>query len=681
MTEFLYNYFGWPTLILLLIPVAILVRIFVRTSRWSILKVVGITALGTLISSAWLFYASIITNINLGGEWGKAVGQWLAEVIGDSSAFYLLSAGLFIWIILASLDLIISGARYFINKPYIREIIVEVEKEIEAEPKPVKDKKPKQKEPKKPQAKEPEELKSLQEYDDLGYFKSPTAAILSARTNEIRKVSPAEIQKNIDIIRETLADHHVQVADIKAISGPTVTLYKVYPAKGVKVAAIRNLHEDIAVALESGTIRAHTLTDSVGLEVPNITRSLVPIKSLVSSPEFKESKAELPIAIGSTIDGKTKVFDLTKAPHLLVAGSTNQGKSVGLNVIAASLLYAKRPSELKMIFIDPKGTEFTPYKDLYRHYLAVTTTAASEEDEIDRSIPIQPKDADEVLRALCAEMKERYELLRQAGSCPNIKTYNQKFLDKKLRPDKGHRFLPYIVAVIDEYAQLTLVTSGKPEVRNVSRSITASIISLAQMGRAAGIHMIIATQTPRKDVISGMIKANFPTMISFKVANSTESQVVLDNVGAEKLIGNGDMLFSQNANIERIQCGYIGPEEIKVLTETIGGQRGAQKCYSMPYYLPEVKNEDGDGEDGGMVDMKKIDPNFADAARLIVTSGRASTSYLQTQMGMGFARSARVMSQLEAAGIVGPQDPRSKNREVLIKTFAELDEILKKYLK
>lgn len=681
MTEFLYNFFGWPTLILLLIPVAILVRIFVRTSRWSILKVVGITALGTLISSAWLFYASIITNINLGGEWGKAVGQWLAEVIGDSSAFYLLSAGLFIWIILASLDLIISGARYFINKPYIREIIVEVEKEIEAKPKPVKDKKPKQKEPKKPQDKEPEELKSLQEYDDLGYFKSPTAAILSARTNEIRKVSPAEIQKNIEIIRETLADHHVQVADIKAISGPTVTLYKVYPAKGVKVAAIRNLHEDIAVALESGTIRAHTLTDSVGLEVPNITRSLVPIKSLVSSPEFKESKAELPIAIGSTIDGKTKVFDLAKAPHLLVAGSTNQGKSVGLNVIAASLLYAKRPSELKMIFIDPKGTEFTPYKDLYRHYLAVTTTAASEEDEIDRSIPIQPKDADDVLRALCAEMKERYELLRQAGSCPNIKTYNQKFLDKKLRPDNGHRFLPYIVAVIDEYAQLTLVTSGKPEVRNVSRSITASIISLAQMGRAAGIHMIIATQTPRKDVISGMIKANFPTMISFKVANSTESQVVLDNVGAEKLIGNGDMLFSQNANIERIQCGYIGPEEIKVLTETIGGQRGAQKCYSTPYYLPEVKNEDGDGEDGGMVDMKKIDPNFADAARLIVTSGRASTSYLQTQMGMGFARSARVMSQLEAAGIVGPQDPRSKNREVLIKTFAELDEILKKYLK
>ena len=672
--------FGWPTLILVLIPLVILVRIFIRTSRWSILKICLVAITGTLILSAWLFYASLITNVNLGGEWGREVGQWMAEKVGDATAFYLLSFGLLAWIILATMDLIISGARYFINKPYIREIIVEVEKEVEAEPKPVKEKKPKQREPKKPQAKDPEELKSLQEYDDLAYFKSPTPAILSSRTNEIRKVSQAEIQKNIDIIRETLADHHVQVADIKAISGPTVTLYKVYPAKGVKVAAIRNLHEDIAVALESGTIRAHTLTDSVGLEVPNITCSLVPVRSLVSSPEFKESKAELPIAIGSTIDGKTKVFDLAKAPHLLVAGSTNQGKSVGLNVIAASLLYAKRPSELKMVFIDPKGTEFTPYKELYRHYLAVSTTASSEEDEIENSIPVKPKDADLVLRALCEEMKERYELLRQAGSCPNIKTYNQKFLDKKLRPDKGHRFLPYIVAVIDEYAQLTLVTSGKPEARNVSRSITASIISLAQMGRAAGIHMIIATQTPRKDVISGMIKANFPTMISFKVANSTESQVVLDNTGAEKLIGNGDMLFSQNANIERIQCGYIGPEEIKSLTESISAQRGAQKSYSIPYYLPEVKEDENESDDGGMVDMKKIDPKFEEAARLVVSTGRASTSYLQTQMGMGFARSARVMSQLEAAGIVGPQNS-SKNREVLVQTFSELDEIIAAYNK
>lgn len=679
MIEFLNSLFGWPTLILTLIPLVILVRIFVRTSRWSILKICCVAITGTIILSAWLFYASLITNVNLGGELGKLIAQRMADDLGDATTFYLLSIGLLVWVITACMDLIVSGARYFINKPYIREIVVEVQREIEEE-KAVKEKKPKSPKPKKPaEKKEPEELKSLQEYDDLGYFKSPTPSILDSRADEIRKVSPAEIQSNVTTIRETLADHHVQVVDIKAISGPTVTLYKVYPAKGVKVSAIRNLHEDIAVALGSGKIRAHVLTDSVGLEVPNINRSLVPIKQLVSSSEFKESKAELPVAIGSTIEGKTKVFDLTKAPHLLVAGSTNQGKSVGLNVIAASLLYAKRPSELKMVFIDPKGTEFTPYKNLYRHYLAVTTTADSEEDEIDRSIPVAPKDADEVLRALCAEMHERYELLRQAGSCPNIKTYNQKYLDKKLRPDKGHRFLPYIVAVIDEYAQLTLVTSGKPEVRNTSRSITASIISLAQMGRAAGIHMIIATQTPRKDVISGMIKANFPTMISYKVANTTESQVVLDNTGAEKLIGNGDMLFSQNANIERIQCGYIGPEEIKALTDSIAAQKGTQKCYSTPYYLLEVKEEEG-SEDGGMVDMKKIDPKFEEAARLVVSTGRASTSYLQTQMGMGFARSARVMSQLEAAGIVGPQNS-SKNREVLAADFKELDDIISRYIK
>ena len=679
MNHFLNNFFGWPTLILLLIPIVILVRVFVRTSRWSILKMSLVSISGTILLSTWLFYASIITGNNLGGEWGRAMGQRMAENLGDAVTFYLLSAGIIVWIITACMDLIVSGARYFINKPYIREIVVEVQKEIDDEEKEKK-KKPKTVKPKEPKGKEETgDLKSLQEYDDLGYFKSPTPAILSSRTDEIRKVSPDEIQNNIDIIRETLADHHIQVADIKAISGPTVTLYKVFPAKGVKVAAIRNLHEDIAVALGSGKIRAHTLTDSVGLEVPNRTRSLVPIKTLVSSQEFKDSAAELPIAIGSTIEGKTKVFDLTKAPHLLVAGSTNQGKSVGLNVIAASLLYAKRPSELKMIFIDPKGTEFTPYRNLYRHYLAVTTTADSEEDEINRSIAVKEKDADEVLKALCLEMKERYELLRQAGSCPNIKTYNQKFLDKKLRPDKGHRYLPYIVAIIDEYAQLTLVT-GKPEARNISRSITTSIISLAQMGRAAGIHMIIATQTPRKDVISGMIKANFPTMISFKVANSTESQVVLDNMGAEKLIGNGDMLFSQNANMERIQCGYIGPEEINALTKSIESQKGAQKCYNTPYYLPEVKDDENGADDGGVVDMKKIDPNFADAARLVVTSGRASTSYLQTQMGMGFARSARVMSQLEAAGIVGPQNS-SKNRDVLVNSLVELDEILKRYLK
>ena len=682
MNEFLSKFFGWPTLILTLIPIAILVRIFVRTSRWSIVKISAIAISGVIISSAWLFYASLITNINLGGDWGRAIGQWMAEKMGDAAVFYLLSVCLIAWIVLSSLDLIVSGARYFINKPYIREIVVEVEKE--ADPAPEKKEKSIKTETKKkasPTIEKPEPQKAIPSDDDLKSFKTPSEELLKARTGEIHRVSQDEIRRNIETIRETLADHHIQVVDIQAVTGPTVTLYRIYPEKGVKVSAVRNLHEDIAVALNAGkNVRVLTLDDCVGMEVPNKTKSIVPVRSLIESVEFRQSDYELPIAIGRTVEGKTKVFDLADAPHLLVAGATKQGKSVGLNVIVASLLYGKRPSELKMVFIDPKGTEFNSYKNLYKHYLAVMPTASNEEEEKDSSISVYPKEADIVLRALCQEMKERYELLRLAGATPDIQTYNRKYREKKLRPDKGYKFLPYIVVIIDEYAQLTLVNSGKPEARNASRSITSSIISLAQMGRAAGIHVIIATQTPRKDVISGMIKANFPTMIAFKVSNSTDSQVILDNTGADKLIGKGDMLISQNAGMERVQCGYIGPDEIKAVTDNIASQTGVGKSYNIPYYLPEVE-EENEEKGGGMVDMKKLDPNFEDAARMVVSTGRASTSYLQTTLGMGFARSARVMSQLEAAGIVGLQDGKAKNREVLVQNFEELDKIIQSFTK
>lgn len=678
----LNSFFGPPTLILTLIPLAILVRIFVRTSRWSILKVSAIALSGAILSSVWFFYASIITNVNLGGEWGKYIGLWLAQKMGDASAFYLLSGALILWIMLSSLDFIISGARYFINKPYVREIVVEVEKEVSPVPEE-KEKQSRKKSRKKAPTPDPdpEPKKAISSEDDLKSFKTPSEDLLKARTAEVHKVSQDEIRRNIETIRETLADHHIQVVDIQAVTGPTVTLYRIYPEKGVKVSAVRNLHEDIAVALNAGkNVRVLTLDDCVGMEVPNKTKSIVPVRSLIESAEFRQSDYELPIAIGRTVEGKTKVFDLADAPHLLVAGATKQGKSVGLNVIVASLLYGKRPSELKMVFIDPKGTEFNSYKNLYKHYLAVMPTASNEEEEKDSSVPVYPKEADIVLRALCQEMKERYELLRQAGATPDIQTYNRKFREKKLRPDKGHKFLPYIVAIIDEYAQLTLVNSGKPEARNASRSITSSIISLAQMGRAAGIHVIIATQTPRKDVISGMIKANFPTMIAFKVSNSTDSQVILDNTGAEKLIGKGDMLISQNAGMERVQCGYIGPDEIKSITDNIAAQTGVGKSYSIPYYLPEVE-EENEEKGGGMVDIKKLDSMFEEAARTVITTGRASTSYLQTSLGMGFARAARVMSQLEAAGIVGPQDGKAKNREVLVQSFEELDRILSAYTK
>lgn len=676
----LSHFFGWPTLLLALIPLVILVRIFVRTSRWSILKMTLIAVIGTIVSSSWLFYASLITNVNLGGEWGKAIGLWLADIMGDATTFYVLTFGFFFWIILSCMDLIVSGARYFINKPYVKEIIVEIEKEVDVPKEPEKKSPRKAKNHTEAQP-TPTKPKTISPDDDLKSFKTPSEELLKARTGDVHKVSQEELRKNIETIRETLADHNIRVQDIQAVTGPTVTLYRIYPEKGVKVAAIRNLHEDIAVALNAGkNVRVLTLDDCIGMEVPNKTKSIVPVRSLIDSEEFKRSDFELPVAIGRTVEGHTKVFDLADTPHLLVAGATKQGKSVGLNVLVASLLYGKRPSELKLVFIDPKGTEFNSYKNLYKHYLAVLPTASNEEEEKDSSIAVYPKDADMVLRSLCQEMKERYELLKLAGATPDIQTYNKKFKEKKLRPDKGHKFLPYIVAIIDEYAQLTLVNSSKPEVRNASRSITSSIISLAQMGRAAGIHIIIATQTPRKDVISGMIKANFPTMIAFKVTNATDSMVILDNTGAEKLIGKGDMLIAQNANIERVQCGYIGPDEIKAVTDDIASQIGVGKSYSIPYYLPEVEDETEE-KGGGMVDMKKLDANFEEAARMVVSTGRASTSYLQTTLGMGFARSARVMSQLEAAGIVGPQAGKSKNREVLVTTFDELDKIIEAFEK
>lgn len=672
MTDFLDSFFGWPTLLLVLIPIAVLVRLCVRTSRWSILKVTGISVSGMLILSVWLFYASVVTGRNLGGTLGRELAMWLSDRLGDAAVFYGVSAALLAWVVLAGLDFIISGARYFINKPYVREIVVEVESEKEPEKKKTKKKTPSPKPVPVTDEKTPTPFA-----DDLAGFKTPSEAVLKDRAADIHKVPVEEIRNNIQIIRETLSDHHISVVDIQAITGPTVTLYKVFPDKGVKVASIRNLHEDLAVALRVESIRALTLKDSVGLEVANQTRSIVPVRKLVSSAEFKETKAELPIAMGYTVDGKVKVFDLATCPHLLVAGATQQGKSVGLNVIVASLLYAKRPSQLKMVFIDPKGTEFNTYKSLYRHYLAVLPNASNDEEEMDASIAVMPKDADMVLRSLCKEMQERYSLMKQAGATPDIQTYNRKFREKKLNPAKGHRFMPYIVAVIDEYAQLTLVTSVKADAKNASRSITASIISLAQMGRAAGIHVIIATQTPRRDVISGMIKANFPTMIAFKVTNMTDSQVILDSPGAEKLIGRGDMLFSQSARIERIQSGYIGPEEIKSMTDAIASQTGKGKSYDIPYYLPEVE-EDGEDKEADMVDMKRLDSKFEEAARMVVSTQRASTSYLQTTMGMGFARSARVMTQLEAAGIVSAQD-KSKNREVLVSTFEELDRILVAY--
>ncbi len=512
----------------------------------------------------------------------------------------------------------------------------------------------------------------------LPKYKFPTLDILGDYANARHEVSQDELNRNNNKIRATLASYKIQVKDVTAIVGPTVTLYKVYPAPGVKIASIKTLQDDIAISLNAKGVRIVTLSDSVGIEVANDTASIVPLKQLLNDDSFRESKAELPVAIGYTISQKVKVFDLADAPHLLVAGATKQGKSVGLNVIVSSLLYSKHPSELKFVFIDPKMVEFSAYARLINHYLAVLPNAADAQDEMDQAIVKNAKSAAAVLQSLCVEMDDRYTLLNKAG-VNNIKLYNDKYRDRHLLPTDGHHFLPYIVVVIDEYADLTMSVGAGPESKAVARSITTSVIRLAQKGRAAGMHVILATQRPTVDVITGLIKANFPMRIAFRVTSRIDSATILDQPGADKLIGRGDMLLYSGVEMERIQCAFIGNDEISDLTKAVGSQIGYQKSYNTPYYLPEPAPAEGEEGGGGMVDMKQIDERFEEAARLIVTSQRGSTSDLQRRLGMGYAKAGRVMDQLEAAGIVGPQNG-SKPREVLVKDFNELDQILSHFL-
>ena len=517
--------------------------------------------------------------------------------------------------------------------------------------------------------------------DGLPKYKFPSLDILGDYKSSRHEVSQDELSRNNNKIRVTLASYKIQVRDVTAIVGPTVTLYKVYPAPGVKISAIKQLQDDIAISLNAKGVRIVVLSDAVGIEVANDIPSMVPLKNLLNDEAFRSSRAELPVAIGYTISQKVKVFDLADAPHLLVAGATKQGKSVGLNVIVSSLLYSKHPSELKFVFIDPKMVEFSAYASLLHHYLAVLPNAASEQDERDNAIVKNAKSAAAVLQSLCEEMDSRYELLSRA-MVNNIKLYNAKYKERHLLPTEGHHFLPYIVVVIDEYADLTMSVGAGPESKATARNITTSVIRLAQKGRAAGLHVILATQRPTVDVITGLIKANFPMRIAFRVTSRIDSSTILDQPGADKLIGRGDMLLYSGVEMERVQCAFISNDEIGALTESIGSQIGYQKSYNTPYYLPEPAPADNNGEDGGgggMVDMKALDERFEEAARLIVSSQRGSTSDLQRRLGMGYAKAGRVMDQLEAAGIVGPQQG-SKPREVLVKDFAELDELLSHYM-
>ena len=522
-----------------------------------------------------------------------------------------------------------------------------------------------------------EELPRIDNRLELERFEFPSLDLLEDYADKQHTVSQKELEINNSRIRNTLQNYRIDVERVTAVVGPTVTLYKVVPAPGVRVSHIESLHREIAMSLGTSGVRVVTLPDSVGIEVPNTRPSTVPLKAMLNSPSFRETDAELPIAIGYTITQEVKTFDLTDAPHLLVAGATKQGKSVCLNVIIASLLYAKHPTELKFVFIDPKMVEFTAYNSLLKHYLATLPMAQSAEEEKKQAIFKTAQEAEQVLNSLCIEMDERYKLLADAG-VNNFTTYNEKYKDRHLLPTDGHKYLPYLVVVIDEYADLIMAGGPGADAKKSSKNIESAIIRLAQKGRAAGIHVIIATQRPSVNVITGLIKANFPTRIAFRVLSGADSKTILDTTGAENLIGKGDMLYYAGVRMERIQCALVDMKEIRKVTKAIEDQSGYKQCCSTPYYLPVPVAQDGEAG-GGALDMQNIDAMFEDAARLVVTSQKGSTSDLQRRLGMGYARAGRVMDQLEAAGIVGPQDG-AKPRKVLVADLFELEQLLASFL-
>ncbi|MGB8490846.1 MAG: DNA translocase FtsK, partial [Bacteroidales bacterium] len=462
--------------------------------------------------------------------------------------------------------------------------------------------------------------------------------------------------ENKENIIKTLGDHKIAIRQISATVGPTVTLYEIVPERGVRLARIKSLENDIALNLSALGIRIIAPIPgrgTVGIEVPNKKPEIVSMRSLIMSKAFQEAKFDLALALGRTITNDPFIVDLTKMPHLLVAGSTGQGKSVGINAIITSILYKKHPAEVKFVLIDPKRVELPLYAKIERHFLA---KLPGEED----AIITDTQKVINTLNSLCIEMDNRLELLKGAQA-RNMKEYNEKFIARRLNPEKGHRYLPYIVLIIDEFADL-IMTAG--------REIEPPIGRLAQLARATGIHLIISTQRPSTNIITGFIKANFPTRIAFRVFSSIDSRTIIDATGADRLVGRGDMLVSSGAEPVRVQCAFIDTPEIEELTEFIGSQQGYPDAMHLPEYI--------DDSDGGNleIDLHKRDPMFEEAARLVVQHQQGSTSLIQRKLSIGYNRAGRIIDQLEAAGIVGPFEG-SKARDVMCSDYSRLEQILK----
>jgi S-DNA-T family DNA segregation ATPase FtsK/SpoIIIE len=490
---------------------------------------------------------------------------------------------------------------------------------------------------------------------DLRDYKYPSTDLLENHGSERIVQDPTELENNKNQIINTLRNYDIEISKISATVGPTVTLYEIIPAAGVRISRIKNLEDDIALSLAALGIRIIAPIPgkgTIGIEVPNAKKTIVSMKTLLDAERFKKNAFSLPIAIGKRINNENFIVDLANMPHLLMAGATGQGKSVGLNAILVSLLYSKHPSQLKFVLVDPKKVELSIYKTIEKHFLA---KLPGEED----AIITDTKKVVHTLNAMCIEMDNRYDLLKEAG-CRNIREYNEKFVARKLNPEKGHQFLPFIVLVVDEFADL-IMTAGK--------EIEMPIARLAQLARAIGMHLIIATQRPSVNIITGTIKANFPARIAFKVSSKIDSRTILDTGGAEQLIGKGDMLISYNGELVRLQCAFVDTPEVDKIVDFISEQRG----YAQPFLLPEyVDEKEMEGRD---FDVNDKDALFEDAARLIVGSQSGSTSLLQRRMKLGYNRAGRLMDQLEAAGIVGPNQG-SKTRDVLIKTDADLQQHL-----
>ncbi len=499
---------------------------------------------------------------------------------------------------------------------------------------------------------------NLKKFDptlDLRNFKNPAIDLLKDYGDGTIKIDQDELETNKNKIVDTLKNYNIGIKQIKATIGPTVTLYEIIPDAGVRISKIKNLEDDIALSLSALGIRIIAPIPgkgTIGIEVPNKKKSIVSMKSLLSSKKYIESEMELPIAIGKTISNETFIVDLTKMPHLLMAGATGQGKSVGINAILTSILYKKHPAEVKFVLVDPKKIELSIYNKIERHYLAKLP-------ESEDAIIIENDKVINTLNSLCREMDKRYELLKDAMS-RNIKEYNSKFISRKLNPENGHTFLPYIILVIDEFADL-IMTAGK--------EVETPLARLAQLSRAVGIHLIIATQRPSVNVITGLIKANFPARIAFRVTSKIDSRTILDTGGAEQLIGRGDLLYSQSNDLTRIQCGFIDTPDVEKLSEFIGSQTG----YASAYILPEYSKEDVNSSSEISIDER--DSMFNEAARVIVTNQQGSASLLQRKLKLGYNRAGRLIDQMEDAGIVGPFEG-SKPRQVLISDLNSLESLL-----